>query len=65
MTGGLGRRWFDACAQASALKRWPHADELAGAVAHLVSDASTFVTGTMLSVDGGWTAVDGRYDPSV
>ncbi|MEV0522979.1 SDR family oxidoreductase [Streptomyces sp. NPDC050439] len=57
--------WFDAYAQASALKRWARADELAGAVAYLVSDASTFVTGTVLTVDGGWTAVDGRYDPSV
>lgn len=57
--------WFDAYAQASALKRWARADELAGAVTYLVSDASTFVTGTVLSVDGGWTAVDGRYDPSV
>ncbi|MFG2503064.1 SDR family NAD(P)-dependent oxidoreductase [Streptomyces sp. NPDC048441] len=57
--------WFDAYAQASALKRWARADEIAGAVAYLVSDASTFVTGTVLSVDGGWTAVDGRYDPSV
>ncbi|MFH8486771.1 SDR family NAD(P)-dependent oxidoreductase [Streptomyces longisporoflavus] len=57
--------WFDAYARASALKRWARADELAGAVAYLVSDASTFVTGTVLSVDGGWTAVDGRYDPAV
>ncbi|MEV2254098.1 SDR family oxidoreductase [Streptomyces sp. NPDC050147] len=57
--------WFDAYAQASALKRWARADELAGAAAYLVSDASTFVTGAVLSVDGGWTAVDGRYDPSV
>ncbi|MWA09485.1 SDR family NAD(P)-dependent oxidoreductase [Streptomyces sp. BA2] len=57
--------WFDAYAQASALKRWARADEIAGAVAYLVSDASTFVTGTVLTVDGGWTAVDGRYDPTV
>ncbi|MEV0321403.1 SDR family NAD(P)-dependent oxidoreductase [Streptomyces sp. NPDC050658] len=57
--------WFDAYAQASALKRWARADEIAGAVAYLVSDASTFVTGSVLTVDGGWTAVDGRYDPSV
>ncbi|MDJ1137975.1 SDR family NAD(P)-dependent oxidoreductase [Streptomyces iconiensis] len=57
--------WYDAYAQASALKRWARADEIAGAVVYLVSDASTFVTGSVLTVDGGWTAVDGRYDPSV
>ncbi|GAA2093727.1 SDR family oxidoreductase [Streptomyces albiaxialis] len=57
--------WYDAYAQASALKRWARADEIAGAVVYLLSDASTFVTGSVLTVDGGWTAVDGRYDPSV
>ncbi|WP_052866585.1 SDR family NAD(P)-dependent oxidoreductase [Streptomyces niger] len=57
--------WYDAYAQASALRRWAGAEELAGAVHYLVSDASTFVTGSVLTVDGGWTAVDGRYEPSV
>ncbi|MFG3259553.1 SDR family NAD(P)-dependent oxidoreductase [Streptomyces sp. NPDC048172] len=57
--------WYEAYAQASALKRWARADEIAGAVVYLLSDASTFVTGSVLTVDGGWTAVDGRYDPSV
>ncbi|MFI6873573.1 SDR family NAD(P)-dependent oxidoreductase [Streptomyces sp. NPDC050400] len=57
--------WYDAYAQASALKRWARADELAGAAAYLVSDAATYVTGTVLTVDGGWTAVDGRYDPAL
>lgn len=58
-------QWYDAYAQASALRRWAGAEEIAGAAAYLVSDASSFVTGSVLSVDGGWTAVDGRYDPAV
>ncbi|MGH3313215.1 MAG: SDR family NAD(P)-dependent oxidoreductase [Streptomyces sp.] len=58
-------QWYDAYARASALQRWAGAEEIAGAVAYLVSDASTFVTGSVLSVDGGWTAVDGRFEPSV
>ncbi|NEA30096.1 SDR family oxidoreductase [Streptomyces sp. SID13031] len=55
--------WYDAYAQKSALGRWATPNELAGAVVYLASDASSFVTGSVLHVDGGWTAVDGRFTP--
>jgi NAD(P)-dependent dehydrogenase (short-subunit alcohol dehydrogenase family) len=55
--------WNEAYAQKAALRRWARPDEMTGAVVYLVSDASTFVTGSVITVDGGWTAQDGRYDP--
>ncbi len=55
--------WYRAYAEKSALKRWAQPSELVGAVVYLASDASSFVTGSLLFVDGGWTAIDGRFTP--
>jgi NAD(P)-dependent dehydrogenase (short-subunit alcohol dehydrogenase family) len=55
--------WYRAYAEKSALGRWAQASEMVGPVVYLASDASSFVTGSLLIVDGGWTAVDGRFTP--
>lgn len=57
------KEWYDAYAKKSALGRWAKPHELAGAAVYLASDAGSFVTGTLTIVDGGWTAVDGRFTP--
>jgi NAD(P)-dependent dehydrogenase (short-subunit alcohol dehydrogenase family) len=47
-------RLSEAVLSHTALKRWGTSTDLAGAYLFLASDASAFVTGTVLSVDGGY-----------
>lgn len=57
--------WYGAYARKTALGRWAKANEITGAVVYLASDAASYVTGSLQLVEGGWTAIDGRFDPGV
>lgn len=55
-SGLLASRWGERIVAGTPLGRVGEAEELGGAAVFLASDASRFVTGTTLTVDGGWTA---------
>jgi NAD(P)-dependent dehydrogenase (short-subunit alcohol dehydrogenase family) len=50
---------FKTYAGHTVLNRWGQPSEVGSAVAFLASDAASYISGSSLSVDGGWTAIDG------
>lgn len=55
--------WYNAYARRSIVGRWARPEEIARPTAFLCSDAASYITGSVLFVDGGWTAIDGRFAP--
>jgi len=55
--------WYNAYAMKNPMNRWAQASEMAGPTVFLLSDAASYVTGTILYADGGWLAADGRFTP--
>ena len=55
--------WYDSYAKKSILGRWAQPHEMVGMIVYLASEASSYVTGSFMLVDGGWTAADGRFTP--
>ena len=55
--------WYDAYAKKNPMQRWAQPSEIAGPTVFLLSDAASYVTGTIIYADGGWLAQDGRFTP--
>ncbi len=56
VSNNQSEEFFDNYTYRTMLKRMATPDDLASAIVHLISDASQWVTGANMIVDGGWTA---------
>lgn len=50
---------YDTYAGHTVLGRWGQPSEVASAVAFLASDAASYISGSTMMIDAGWTAIDG------
>ena len=57
------KEWYEAYANKSPMQRWGQASEMVGPTLFLLSNAASYVTGTIIYADGGWLAADGRFTP--
>lgn len=48
--------WYESMRELHLLDRFAEPEEVVGGAVYLASEASSFVTGSVLSIDGGWTA---------
>jgi len=55
--------WYNAYAKKNPMQRWAQPSEMVGPTLFLLSDAASYVTGTVIFADGGWLAADGRFTP--